>query len=63
MYRWLWLGWGVVQVLCIVMPLTQGLFGSGPRGWFEFLEQIELIDTGDSNLKLISSLDPGLPGL
>ena len=101
MYRWLWSGWGAVQVLCIVMPLTQGLFGSGPRGWFAFMEKIELvvalvllvgaiaaqafacarnrderwmerlilaicltatlIDMVDSNLKLISPLDPALP--
>lgn len=41
-YRWLWMGWGAIQVLCIVMPLTQGMFGTGPRDWFKVMEGIEL---------------------
>lgn len=99
--RRLWLGWGATQVLCIVMPVTQGLFGSGPRDWFQFLQWVELgvaplllgasilglaiaasanrgerliervivivclmatlVDTADSNLKLTSPIDPGVP--
>lgn len=100
-YRWLWMGWGAIQVLCIVMPLTQGMFGTGPRDWFKVMEGIELfaavvlvsgamlalavaasrkgaerwtergiliiclmailVDTADSNLKLMSPLDAALP--
>lgn len=40
--KWLWTGWGSIQILCIAMPLMPGLVGSGPRDWFQFLQWVEL---------------------